>query len=80
MARYCIFSAQYVPHVGGIERYTEQLSKTLVSRGHEVDVVTNNTDGVEEFISIDGLTVVRLPCIPLFSGRFPLPKPCGSRS
>ncbi len=80
MARYCIFSAQYVPHVGGIERYTEQLSKTLVSRGHEVDIVTNNTEGAEEFISIDGLTVVRLPCISLFSGRFPLPKPCGSRS
>lgn len=74
MARYCIFSAQYIPHVGGIERYTERLSKALVSRGHEVDVVTNNTEGMEHVVSEGGLTVIRLPCIPLFNGRLPLPR------
>ena len=79
MARYCIFSAQYIPHVGGIERYTERLSKALVSRGHEVDVVTNNTEGMEHVVSEGGLTVIRLPCISLFNGRLPLPRPNKTR-
>lgn len=80
MSRYCIFSAQYVPHVGGIERFTERLAHALISRGHEVDIITNNTENIESR-TIDGrLSVLRLPCFPLFSGRLPLPKPCKSRA
>lgn len=79
MARYCIFSAQYTPHVGGIERYTEQLAKALVRRGNSVDVVTNDTEGLDVVSTEGPLTIMRLPCVSLFSGRLPLPKPSRKR-
>lgn len=31
--RYCIFAAQYFPHMGGVERYTYNLAKELLKRG-----------------------------------------------
>ena len=37
---YCIFSAQYYPHVGGVERYTLYLSRKLIAAGNEVTIVT----------------------------------------
>ena len=40
---YCIFSAQYYPHVGGVERYTLYLSRKLIAAGNEVTIVTSNT-------------------------------------
>ena len=40
---YCIFSAQYYPHVGGVERYTLYLSRKLIFAGNEVTIVTSNT-------------------------------------
>lgn len=70
----CIFSAQYPPHIGGIERFTESLAAALVKRGNYVVVVTNNTDGEPGVEIQEGLSVYRLPCVPLFSGRLPLPK------
>lgn len=72
---YAIFSAQYPPHLGGIENFTYNLSHSLVKRGHSVMVVTNDTNGIGAGIeNDDGVTVVRLPCCSLVDGRFPLPK------
>ena len=74
-ASYAIFSAQYPPHLGGIENFTYNLSHSLVKRGHSVLVVTNDTNGVGAGVeNDDGVTVLRLPCHPLVDGRFPLPK------
>ena len=72
---YCIFSAHYVPHIGGIEKYTDNLARELASRGNRTVIVTNalNDDAGREKISSD-LEVFRMPCIPIFSGRLPLPK------
>lgn len=42
---YCIFAAQFLPHMGGIENYTYNISRELLRRGNEVVVVTNNTTG-----------------------------------
>ena len=70
---YAIFSAQYPPHLGGIENFTERLSHALALRGNEVTVVTNDTNGVGVGVhDEDGVSVVRLPCLPLVSGRLPL--------
>ena len=69
-----IFSAQYPPHMGGIERFTESLAKELVSLGHSVTVVTNNTEDMTSVDKTSGLTVLRLPCFPLLAGRMPFPK------
>ena len=37
-----IFSGYHVPHLGGIERYTDNLSKQLVNKGYKVIIVSNS--------------------------------------
>lgn len=72
-----IFSAQYVPHIGGVETFTDNLSKVLVKRGHQVLVVTNNTEGLDSHeMTPEGVEVIRLPCFPFLDGRYPIPRPC----
>lgn len=74
MKQYCIFSAHYLPHLGGVERYTYNLAKTLVARGNHVTIVTSAIFGEKEYESLDGIAVYRLPCIPFMDGRYPVLK------
>lgn len=69
--KYCIFSAQYYPHVGGVERYTLYLGKRLIADGNEVTVVTSNTGGLESVEMQDGIRIMRFPCYDLLGGRYP---------
>lgn len=69
-----IFSAYMPPHVGGVERYTESLSKELVKLGYQVIVVTSNYNGKENTYIDDGVTIVRLPVYSLFKNRYPIIK------
>ena len=70
-----IFSALYNPSVGGVENYTEQLSKSLANLGHNILIVTHRIDNSAEWEHQGKVTIVRLPCIPLLNGRLPIPKP-----
>ena len=72
----CFFSAQYLPTVGGVERYTYNLAKRVAAAGHTALVVTSALPGLparEE--TPEGITVVRLPVWPLMGGRFPVLRP-----
>lgn len=71
---YCIFSAQFLPHLGGVERYTYNLSKKLIEYGHKVIVVTSNTEELCDLEEVEGITVYRMPCFNLLHGRFPILK------
>lgn len=72
---FVLFSAQYPPHMGGIENFTFNLARALVRRGNAVVVVTNDTNSVGSGIKDDdGVCVLRFPCFPLVGGRFPLAK------
>ncbi len=71
---YCIFSAQYLPHMGGVERYTYNLAKTLKEKGNNVIVVTSRIDDLPESEMMDGIKVYRVPCINLLDGRYPVLK------
>ncbi|WP_270643822.1 glycosyltransferase family 4 protein [Merdimonas faecis] len=73
--KYCIFAAQYFPHLGGVERYTYNLAKTLMSNGNKVVVVTSNVYNLKEYENMDGIPVYRLPCWNLLDGRYPILKP-----
>lgn len=73
--RYCIFAAQYFPHLGGVERYTYNLSKKLIENGNEVIIVTSNVFRLAEYEVMDGIPVYRVPCINLLEGRYPVLKP-----
>ena len=48
--RYCIFAAQYFPHLGGVERYTYNLARKLIKDGNEVVVVTSNVYKLSEYV------------------------------
>lgn len=72
---FALFSAQYPPHMGGIETFTQSISRALADLGNEVLVVTNDTEGLGAGITYEeGVEIMRLPCFPLISGRFPLAK------
>lgn len=72
--RYCIFSAQFLPHMGGVENYTYNISKELIKRGNKVVVVTNNTTASLLRENIEGIEVMRFPCFNFIGGRFPVMK------
>lgn len=70
-----IFSAQYYPHMGGVEEFTKGIAKALANKGCDVTVVTNDTDAVGAGTRLEnGVTVLRLPCHALLNGRLPLPR------
>lgn len=69
-----IFSSLYRPSMGGVETYTAQLAKALVTKGNRVTVIACNTAGLPAFCREDDIEVVRLPCRPLLSGRYPIPR------
>lgn len=72
--RYCIFAAQYFPHLGGVERYTFNLSKKLIEDGNEVVIVTSNVYRLAEYERVDGIPVYRVPCWNFLDGRYPVLK------
>lgn len=70
---YGIFSAQYAPHAGGVETYTQNLAHALVGEGQRVTVVTSRLDDSPAHeVQDDGVEVVRLPCHSLMGGRLPI--------
>lgn len=75
---YAIFSAQYRPHAGGVELYTERLAHQLAAQGDRVIVVTSRLDGSPEHeVQDDGVEVYRLPCHALMGGRLPISRKNG---
>ena len=70
-----IFSAQYLPNYGGVERYTFQLAVRAIAAGHEVSVITSARKGLPQAEkSPEGIQIFRLPAWQLMNGRFPVPK------
>ncbi len=73
--KFCFFSTQYLPTVGGVERYTFNIAKLLISRGHRVTVVTSSVQGLADRETDQyGINVVRVPSYPVMGGRFPFLK------
>ena len=64
----CYFSAQYLPTVGGVERYTWNLARCTVAAGHRAIVVTSALPNLPEHeIDGDGIEIYRLPVWPVMS-------------
>jgi len=70
-----IFSGFYLPHAGGAIYDTHVLARGLVGMGHDVEVVTCNTEHSPQAETVDGVRITRLSCWNLLSGQFPIPKP-----
>lgn len=71
---YCLFSANYLPNLGGVERYTYNLAKKLVEKGNRVIIVTSNTYCLKNHEIMEGIEVFRMPCYNVLKGRFPILK------
>ena len=78
---YCIFSAVYLPSLGGVERYTYNLAKNLSAQGNKVIIVTCDifhTSHLKQVEELKEVEVIRLPCInwltKILKGRFQIIK------
>ena len=59
-----IFSALYLPHMGGVETYTAGLAHELAARGYRVVVATSRLSEANPVHETqpDGVEVLRFPC------------------
>ncbi len=71
---YCVFAALYFPHLGGLERYTHNLTKRLKERGNQVVIVTSNVYHLKPYEKIEGIHIYRVPCFNILDGRYPVLK------
>lgn len=69
-----IFVGYFVPHVGGVERYTDKLSTALKKLGYEIVIVTFNDNNSKEYEVSDERTIYRLPILNAFKNRYPIPR------
>ena len=78
--RFCIVSAQYLPHVGGVENYVASFSKALLSRGYTVTIITSQAKNLPAYEDHENLEIFRLPTWQFMHGRFPVTHPSIKRS
>jgi|GEM_PF-626599 len=64
----------YLPHRDGVANYAAGLAAALKKRGHEVKILTFDTEQVGPSQKIDGIPVVRLPCRNVLGGTYTLSK------
>lgn len=68
-----IFTGYFLPHLGGVERYVDKLSRALQANGHEIVIVTSNHNKSASFEELDGRRVYRLPILNIVKERYPIP-------
>jgi D-inositol-3-phosphate glycosyltransferase len=76
--RVLLVSAYYLPHVGGVERFTQNLARGLAARGHDVQVLCCRTEPGSAPADDDGVRVHRIPARNPFERRLGVPWPVPS--
>ena len=72
---FCLFCANYLPNLGGVERYVYNLAKQLIKLGHDVTVVTSNVFDLSlHEVDENGIEIFRMPCYNFMKGRYPILK------
>lgn len=75
MKTIAIFSGYHLPHLGGIERYTDNLSKELVKKGYKVIIISSDFQFDKNYESEENsITYLKIPVYKLFVSRYPIPK------
>lgn len=70
-----IFTGYYLPHIGGVERYTYHLAREFSRHGHKVYIITCRYDRtLPEIEETKEATIYRLPTYSLFVNRHPILK------
>ena len=75
MKRILVFAGFFYPHIGGSVQVIHELSKRLVKRGCEIDIITCNVENVLSYEELDGIRIYRLPSWNVLGGTYPIPKP-----
>lgn len=71
----CIFTGFILPHLGGVERYTDKLVNQLIKLGYSITIVTTNFDNDKDYyIKQEKCEVYKIPVYSLFKNRYPLLK------
>lgn len=74
MKTIAIFSGYHLPHLGGIERYTDNLSKKLINKGYKVIIISSDYQFDKNYYEEkDGITFLKIPVHKLFVSRYPIP-------
>lgn len=75
MKTIAIFSGYYLPHLGGVERYTYNLAKKLNEMGYRIIIVTSRySKDLKEIEETDYAKIYRLPTYKVFAERYPINK------
>ena len=69
-----IFSGYYYPHLGGIERYIDNLMNRFIKMGYKPVLVTSNYNDSIEDEEINGIRILRVPVYKTFKNRYPILK------
>jgi len=56
-------SSLFKPHIGGVEKHVDMLSRMLVQDGHEVTVYTSNIPHSKKHEYINGINIFRFNCL-----------------
>lgn len=77
MKRILVITPFFYPHIGGSEKYMEELYAYIKKENAQIsiDVLCYNTNHVNEKENYRGLNVFRIPCFVLLPDQFCLPKP-----
>ncbi|RAP44620.1 MAG: hypothetical protein BZ135_07865 [Methanosphaera sp. rholeuAM6] len=65
------FNGFYIPHLGGVERYTNKLAQQL-KENYNIIIVTSNDSDTKNIETIDGIKIYRLPVYGMFKNRYPI--------
>jgi glycosyltransferase involved in cell wall biosynthesis len=73
--RILVVTPYFYPHVGGSERYIEELYGWVMKHNSsvQVDVVTYNTEKVAQKELYKGMTIYRVGCVEILRDQFALP-------
>ena len=70
----CIFTGFFLPHLGGVERYTDKLAKELKNKGYKVIVVCSNDNNYADYEQLENCFIYRLPTYNIVKSKYPILK------
>jgi len=73
MKTIAIFTGYYLPHVGGVERYTYNLAKRLKHMGYKTIIITARyNENLKEIEETEFAKIYRLPTLKIVSETYPI--------
>ena len=74
MSVVAIFTGYILPHLGGIERYIDNLCNQLNKKNIKTIIVTTNYNNAKSFEEKNNMVIIRLPIYNIFKNRYPIIK------